>query len=69
MIDKPRSTDQTVVVPIPYLPMAIITAVVFVGVSLLNPPIWLGALLAGGLMAAAASIMRAALRWRSRAGN
>jgi hypothetical protein len=46
--------------------VSLIAVLVMTVVSLLDPPIWLGALLAGGLMMAIISALQAVLRWRWR---
>ncbi|WP_181232895.1 hypothetical protein [Enhygromyxa salina] len=46
--------------------MATIAVLIMLAVSYLDPPIWAGALLTGGLMMAVISILQALLRWRAR---
>jgi hypothetical protein len=59
-----RATERTPA-EVPYLPMFLIVVAVFAGVSALNPPIWLGALLAGVLGVAGQSLLRAIMRRRA----
>ncbi|PRQ10054.1 hypothetical protein ENSA7_02600 [Enhygromyxa salina] len=69
MIDHPAPTSRPTYpdVPVGYrVAVATIAVLIMLAVSYLDPPIWAGALLTGGLMMAVISILQALLRWRAR---
>lgn len=68
MIDDPAPTYPFV--PMPYrIAVGVSVVLIIGGVSMLNLPIWVGALLTGGLLMAEIGILQAALRWRWRASK